>query len=67
MGSLKAILRRYVDDYSLNMEPDFQIGNVATLKTRSKVLQWYIDFNAGGTSHSDLEISSDLLNKEVKF
>jgi len=30
--------------------------NVAKLKTRADVLQWYIDFNAGGTPHSEKEI-----------
>lgn len=30
--------------------------NVNTLQTRSEVLQWYIDFNAGGVAHTDEEI-----------
>lgn len=30
--------------------------NVNDLKTRREVLQWYIDFNAGGTIHTDVEI-----------
>lgn len=32
------------------------IINVNNLKTREEVLQWYIDFNAGGTVHSKEEI-----------
>jgi len=40
--------------------------NVAKLKTRADVLQWYIDFNAGGTPHDKKEIQRvrELLAKE---
>ena len=40
--------------------------NVNDLKTRANVLQWYIEFNAGGTPHTDAEIERvrDLLEKE---
>ncbi len=31
--------------------------NIASVKTREEVLQWYLDFNAGGTPHSQEEIS----------
>jgi len=31
--------------------------NVNDLKTRAEVLQWYIEFNSGGTPHSDEEIA----------
>jgi uncharacterized protein with ParB-like and HNH nuclease domain len=31
--------------------------NVNDLKTRREVLQWYIDFNSGGTVHTDDEIN----------
>jgi Protein of unknown function DUF262 len=36
------------------------------LLTRSAVLQWYLELNAGGTPHTDSEIDRvrDLLNKE---
>lgn len=30
---------------------------VNNLKTRREVLQWYLDFNAGGTVHSEAEIA----------
>jgi len=30
--------------------------NIAMLKTRAEVLQWYVDFNAGGTPHTVEEI-----------
>lgn len=30
--------------------------HVNTLQTRAEVLQWYIEFNAGGTPHTDDEI-----------
>jgi hypothetical protein len=40
--------------------------NVARLKSRAEVLQWYLDFNAGGTPHSAKEIKRvrELLSKE---
>lgn len=31
--------------------------NVNTLRTRAEVLQWYIEFNSGGTPHSKEEIT----------
>lgn len=31
--------------------------NVNNLKTRAEVLQWYLDFNVGGTPHSKKEIN----------
>lgn len=39
--------------------------NVNNLKTRKEVLQWYLDFNTGGTVHSDEEIErvKKLLNE----
>lgn len=42
--------------------------NVNDLQSRKEVLQWYIEFNAGGTPHSDAEIKrvKDLLDKEVE-
>lgn len=40
--------------------------NIASLKTRKEVLQWYLDFNIGGTIHTEEEISKvkKLLLKE---
>jgi hypothetical protein len=42
--------------------------NVNTLKTRAEVLQWYIEMNAGGTPHTEIEIKrvKALLAKEAK-
>jgi hypothetical protein len=42
--------------------------NVAKLKTRADVLQWYIDFNVGGTPHAADEIArvKRLLEEENK-
>lgn len=31
--------------------------NINDLKTKKEVLQWYLDFNTGGTIHSDEEIT----------
>jgi hypothetical protein len=40
--------------------------HVNNLKTRAEVLQWYLDFNTGGTVHTDEEIEKvrALLEKE---
>jgi len=40
--------------------------NIAKLQTRAEVLQWYLDFNSGGTPHSIQEINrvQELLKKE---
>lgn len=40
--------------------------NVNDLKTRKEVLQWYLEFNSGGTVHSEEEINrvKELLVKE---
>lgn len=42
------------------------IFNIAKLQTRADVLQWYLDFNAGGTPHTQEEIDRvrGLLKKE---
>jgi len=40
--------------------------NIAKLKTRAEVLNWYIDFNAGGTPHTTKEIERvrEMLRRE---
>ena len=40
--------------------------NINNLKTRKEVLQWYIEFNTGGTIHTEDEINKvkELLKKE---
>ena len=42
--------------------------NVNDLQTRKEVLQWYIDFNSGGTIHTDEQIGKVriLLEKEIQ-
>lgn len=40
---------------SMPIDLHFNI-NIASLPTRAEVLQWYIDFNAGGTPHDPKEI-----------
>jgi hypothetical protein len=56
--------REYTD--SIRLVNTMKI-NVNDLRTRADVLQWYIDFNAGGVVHSDKEISRvrRLLKKET--
>ncbi len=47
-----------IDRYS--NKPDMLIANfswnVAALKTRYEVLEWYLNFNSGGTVHTDEEL-----------
>lgn len=52
-------------DGRLPWKAEFLI-NVNDLPTRKDVLQWYIDLNAGGTPHTELEIDRvrALLDKE---
>lgn len=42
--------------------------NVNDLQTKAEVLQWYLDFNSGGTPHTDAELKRvrRLLQKEKK-
>lgn len=42
--------------------------NINDLQTRKDVLQWYIEFNAGGTPHTESEINrvKNLLDKEME-
>ena len=42
--------------------------NIADLETKAEVLQWYLDFNSGGTQHTDAELHKvrQLLRKEKK-
>jgi len=48
-------------------DADFVV-HINDLKTRSEVLQWYIDLNAGGVAHTEEEISKvrGLLEEENK-
>lgn len=41
--------------------------NVMKLKTRKEILQWYLDFNSGGTYHTKDEIDKvkQLIEKEI--
>ena len=57
----------YRKEYEGNMPSCVSLSfNIATLKTRKEVLQWYLDFNTGGVIHSTEEINKvrDLLRKE---
>lgn len=42
--------------------------NVNDLQTKAEVLQWYLDFNSGGTPHTNAELNKvrKLLKKEEK-
>jgi len=58
----------FIQEYT--NEPDMLTANfswnIAALKTRREVLEWYINFNSGGTVHTIEEINrvKDLLEKE---
>lgn len=57
-------LNEYKDELPISLDLIF---NIATLKTRKEVLQWYLDFNTGGTIHSKEEINKvkHLLKEEI--
>lgn len=58
------LFKEYEDHIPLsNCDLVFCVNN---LKTRAEVLQWYLEFNTGGTPHSNEEIQKvkDLLEKE---
>lgn len=42
--------------------------NIAELETRAEVLNWYLDFNAGGAVHTEYELARvrELLKKETE-
>lgn len=57
----------YLKDFEDKLPRDVDlIFNVNNLKTRKEVLQWYIEFNSGGTVHTEEEINrvKELLEKE---
>lgn len=58
--------KNYEDKLPISLDLIF---NIATLKTREEVLQWYLDFNTGGTIHSKEEIKKvkRLLDKERRI
>lgn len=59
----------YYKDYedSLGFHRGFRF-NINGLKKRSEILEWYIQFNSGGTVHTEEEINrvKDLLEEELK-
>jgi uncharacterized protein with ParB-like and HNH nuclease domain len=64
-----SVFGTYCKDFEdkLSNDVDF-IFNINNLKTRKEVLQWYIEFNSGGTVHTKEEIDKvkKLLEQEVK-
>jgi len=56
-------LSEFEDKLPLDIDLLFNVNN---LKTRKEVLQWYIEFNTGGTVHTEEEINrvKELLEKE---
>jgi len=59
----------YLDEYEnkdVMLRKIHIIVNVNNLKTRKEVLKWYIEFNSGGTIHTEEEINrvKELLDKE---
>ena len=56
------------EDYRVLLRSYSITLNVNCLKTKKEVLEWYIDFNSGGTVHSEEEISrvKKLLDEEIR-
>jgi uncharacterized protein with ParB-like and HNH nuclease domain len=52
------VFGHYFNEYedSVRLTNDIRV-NVNSLKTRKEVLQWYLEFNAGGTIHTEEEIN----------
>ena len=56
-NEIKVFGEYYYKDFEDNISNDIDfIININNLRTRKEVLQWYIDFNTGGTVHTDEEI-----------
>lgn len=60
----------FLSEYSdkLNSSDYNFFWNLARLETRAEVLEWYINFNAGGTPHSQEELDrvKKLLDEELE-
>lgn len=67
-GELKAY-DQYVQEFGDRLPVDLGLSfNIAKLQTRKEVLQWYLDFNTGGTYHTEKEIQKvkELIKREDK-
>ena len=66
-GKIK-VFRSYIHEYknAPRMVDARFSWNVANLQTKKEVLEWYINFNSGGTVHTDKEIQKvkDMLKAE---
>lgn len=49
-----SFFKEYTDRLRLHQTVKLHVND---LKTRAEVLQWYIEFNSGGTQHTDAEIA----------
>jgi len=58
-------LNQFEDKIPMDVDLIFNVNN---LKTRKEVLQWYIEFNSGGTVHTEEELNRvrKLLEQEGK-
>ena len=56
-GKIK-VFGSYINEYE--NKPDMLIArfswNIAALETKEEILQWYLDFNSGGTIHTEAEL-----------
>jgi len=60
----------YYDEFDGDLPFDIDLlFNVNNLKTKAEVLVWYLEFNTGGTVHTEEEIQrvKDLLDNETKI
>ncbi len=65
-GKIKAY-GKYVQEFEDRLPVDVGFSfNIAKLKTRKEVLEWYLDFNTGGTYHTEKEIQrvKELIEKD---
>jgi hypothetical protein len=58
MGGKIKVFGSYIYEYK--NKPDIMIArfswNIAALETRKEVLEWYLNFNSGGTVHTQEEL-----------
>lgn len=58
VGNKIKVFGSYFNEYkdTIRIMSDVMKININDLKTRKEVLQWYVDFNSGGTIHTSDEI-----------
>ena len=71
MSGKNKVFGSYITEYS--NKPDMLVArfswNIAALETKKEVLEWYINFNSGGTVHTKEEIQKvkDMLDEHERY